>query len=179
MGDGTPRRQLILDAALDLFSSRGFDGTAVGDIAARLNISKSAISYYFPAKDDLLNALTAPYLSEVEQVLDQHPEPSWPNGVRALVAQYFDVLVANRSVAIWIDTDRAVARHEPVATRRAAIRRRLTTAITGGSGETADEIRALAVLGGLWRPLRIFESQILAGLKDETVDAAIVSYGPN
>ena len=169
---------MILDAALDKFAAGGYDGTSVGDIANDLEISKSAITYYFPAKEDLIDGLAAPYLDAVDAVLDNHGDPSWPGGVRLLVADYFDVLLANRRLAVWIDTDRALSRYQPVARRRIEIRLRLTMAITGGSTEAEDEARALAAIGGLWRPLRILDDRVLADLADEIIDAALVSYQP-
>lgn len=53
-----PTRQRILDAALELFSERGFTGTSVGDveIAAGLAPRSGALYKHFPSKRDLLEA---------------------------------------------------------------------------------------------------------------------------
>lgn len=177
-GKEYPRRQSILDTALEMITAAGYDGTSVADIADRLGLSKSAITYYFPAKEDLIYAIAAPYLDAVDAVLDSHPNPAWPAGVRSLFGDYFRVLVANRRLAIWVDTDIALLRHEPVARRRTEIRHRLTSAIAGGSTDVEDEARALAAIGGLWRPLRILDESILEAIEDEIVEAALVSYQP-
>lgn len=47
----------ILEAALDLFSERGFSGTRLEDVAARAGLSKAAIYLYFDDKTALLKAL--------------------------------------------------------------------------------------------------------------------------
>ena len=50
-------RQQILDAALRLFSERGFSRTTVRDIARAANITDAAIYYHFESKQELLEAL--------------------------------------------------------------------------------------------------------------------------
>ena len=50
-------RDRILDAALDHFVDRGFDGTSLRQIAESVGITKAALYYYFTSKDDLLAAL--------------------------------------------------------------------------------------------------------------------------
>lgn len=51
------RRNEILDAAIGLFSSKGFENTAVSDIVRKLNIAQGTFYYYFKSKDELLNAV--------------------------------------------------------------------------------------------------------------------------
>ena len=50
-------RDRILDVALDLFTTQGFDGTSLRQIAERLDITKAALYYHFESKDDILMAL--------------------------------------------------------------------------------------------------------------------------
>jgi AcrR family transcriptional regulator len=47
----------ILEAALDLFTERGFNATRLEDIASRAGLSKAAIYLYFKDKNALLTAL--------------------------------------------------------------------------------------------------------------------------
>ncbi len=47
----------ILDAALDLFATRGFHRTSVDQIAAKAGVSKGLTYNYFDRKEDLLIAL--------------------------------------------------------------------------------------------------------------------------
>jgi AcrR family transcriptional regulator len=56
--EATPTtRDRILDVALDLFTTQGFDGTSLRQIAERLDITKAALYYHFESKDDILMAL--------------------------------------------------------------------------------------------------------------------------
>lgn len=52
---GTKER--ILDAALDMFARRGYDGTNLRDLAASLGLSKSALYRHFASKEAMWDAL--------------------------------------------------------------------------------------------------------------------------
>jgi AcrR family transcriptional regulator len=51
------KRTRLLDAALDLFETRGFDAVAVPEIAARAGVATGTIYRYFKDKEALVNAL--------------------------------------------------------------------------------------------------------------------------
>jgi AcrR family transcriptional regulator len=48
------RRHQILNAALEIFSHKGYEGTSIKDIARAANISLGLIYHYFPGKEALL-----------------------------------------------------------------------------------------------------------------------------
>ncbi len=71
-------RQVILDAALEVFSSAGFRGATVDRIAARASMSKPNLLYYFRRKEDIYIALLEHTLSdwlEPLKVLDAAGDP--------------------------------------------------------------------------------------------------------
>lgn len=47
----------VLDAALELFTQKGFAATRVDDIAAKAGISKGAVYLYFPSKEAILEGI--------------------------------------------------------------------------------------------------------------------------
>lgn len=49
--------ELILDAALEVFSTYGFRGTTVDQIASRCGLSKPNLLYYFRRKEDIYTAV--------------------------------------------------------------------------------------------------------------------------
>jgi len=74
------KRQAVLQAAAQLFNDRGFHATSLDDIAARLNVSKPTVYYYFKNKDEIL-------LSCVRQGLDmmlKHIDESRRGGGQAI-----------------------------------------------------------------------------------------------
>lgn len=52
------QRESILEAASRLFIDKGFGGTNINDIADALGITRTAVYYYFPSKEAILEALT-------------------------------------------------------------------------------------------------------------------------
>jgi AcrR family transcriptional regulator len=53
------RREAIVRGALDLYVERGVDRSALADIAARVNLSRSLVYFYFGSKEGLLRSITA------------------------------------------------------------------------------------------------------------------------
>ncbi|MBS3649135.1 HTH-type transcriptional regulator RutR [Pseudaminobacter sp. 19-2017] len=51
------KRELILEAALDVFSTKGFRGSTVDQIAEAAGMSKPNLLYYFRSKDDIHTTL--------------------------------------------------------------------------------------------------------------------------
>ncbi|MGN2635763.1 TetR/AcrR family transcriptional regulator [Nocardia takedensis] len=50
-------RELILDAAENLFAAHGFDATATAAVASAAGVPKGLVFYYFPTKEAILSAL--------------------------------------------------------------------------------------------------------------------------
>jgi AcrR family transcriptional regulator len=59
-------REQILDAALNLFSHRGFRATSVRDIAAAAGVSTGNVYHHFPDKETILRLLLARYWAAIE-----------------------------------------------------------------------------------------------------------------
>ncbi|MFD3743709.1 TetR/AcrR family transcriptional regulator [Nocardia sp. NPDC058633] len=59
-------RQLILDAAENLFAAQGFDATPTAALAAAAGVPKGLVFYYFPTKNAILSAL-------IRERVPEHP----------------------------------------------------------------------------------------------------------
>ncbi|WP_062464114.1 TetR/AcrR family transcriptional regulator [Demequina soli] len=51
------RREAILDAAVEAFAERGFNGTSIRDVAGRAGLSHTGVLHHFPDKTALLEAV--------------------------------------------------------------------------------------------------------------------------
>jgi AcrR family transcriptional regulator len=60
-------RQQILDAALKLFSHRGYGATSVRDIAEEAALSKGNVYHHFPDKETIFRALLDRYFQAMSQ----------------------------------------------------------------------------------------------------------------
>jgi AcrR family transcriptional regulator len=169
------RRAALLRAALNGFAERGYDGTSVAELAAATGMSKAAVSYHFPTKNDLLHALADPLLDSLDTIIERHPQaPTWPDGVRALLNDYLAALTENRQVAAWLDSDKAVLNHPEIGARLHRNNERMRQAITGSTTDgTACDARAMAALGSLWRPVRALTAAQLAAHRDALIHAAM------
>jgi TetR/AcrR family transcriptional regulator len=65
-----PTRQRILDAALDLFGARGVDAVSLDEIARDVGVRKQTVLYWFPSKDELVDAVLAAAAAELVVVID-------------------------------------------------------------------------------------------------------------
>ena len=85
-----PQRQetheKILSAALDLFVSRGFEGTTVDAIAENAGVTKGAIYFHFETKDDVLLALLDQVESNFVDPMDRRVRRAGPSGREKFVA---------------------------------------------------------------------------------------------
>lgn len=170
------RRHDMMAVALTAFVDRGFEGASIGDIAEEVGVTKAAISYHFPAKDDLLLALSEPMLGELEAVVDAHRgDLDWPAEVRAFLVDYVEVLGRHADVATWLDADRSVLSHPVVGERLARLhaeaRGLLAAAVPDGS-----EVTATSALGAMWRPIRNL-GPTSADDRHHLVDAAVAALG--
>jgi TetR/AcrR family transcriptional regulator len=69
---------LILDAALEVFSTYGYRGTTVDQIAAKCGLSKPNLLYYFKRKEDIYTAVlerTLTHWLAPLQALDPNKDP--------------------------------------------------------------------------------------------------------
>ncbi len=66
---GTTRAS-ILEASVDLFGGRGFAAVSLDDIAGVVGVAKQTVLYWFPSKDELLDAVLEQTASELAAVIE-------------------------------------------------------------------------------------------------------------
>ena len=66
----TPTRQRILDAAIDQFGARGVDAVSLDEIARDVGVRKQTVLYWFPSKDELVDAVLESVAAELVVVID-------------------------------------------------------------------------------------------------------------
>src|ERR671926_1036199 len=76
------RRQAILDAALEVFSRRGYHAASIDEIAQAAGISKALIYEHFPSKKDLHASLLERHVQEIFEALAQAAAGPEPGEVR-------------------------------------------------------------------------------------------------
>jgi AcrR family transcriptional regulator len=141
----------VLDAALELFTTHGFEGTSLQDIADRLGVTKAAVYYHFHTKDELLRALVEPAFTELlTLVAEGELRPAAARGAGVVeVGRYVDYLLRHRRVAVWLARD-ATAMSRPVVTEQATeVRDRTEAMLVGAEAEGRARVWAAATLQAL------------------------------
>lgn len=64
--DYEQRREAIVEVAARLFARSGFAGTSVSDLAAACDMSKSLLYHYYGSKEDILYAVMASHIDQLE-----------------------------------------------------------------------------------------------------------------
>ncbi|MEU7854016.1 helix-turn-helix domain-containing protein [Nonomuraea sp. NPDC049141] len=67
---GSQTRADIQEAALSLFTERGYDATSMREIAEQLGITKAALYYHFDSKEAVIRSLFTDHLRALEDLLD-------------------------------------------------------------------------------------------------------------
>lgn len=65
------RKQLILDAAITLFSEKGIEATSVQQITEHCGISKGAFYLSFKSKEELIHSIIEHFLNNIIQGVDR------------------------------------------------------------------------------------------------------------
>lgn len=76
------RRAAILDAALEVFSRHGYNGTSIDEIANAAGISKALIYEHFPSKKELHVSLLERHVQDIFMRLAQTADTHDPGEVR-------------------------------------------------------------------------------------------------
>lgn len=96
---GADRRLSLLQAALDLFSTQGYDGTTTKAIAARSGVTESLLFKHFRAKQELLSAVVLEFGPEqvfLPLPLEARALPVYA-ALEQFITQYLDAFWDNRA----------------------------------------------------------------------------------
>lgn len=69
------KTSLIFQAAIDVFSERGFDRATMDDIAARANVAKGTIYYHFKSKEELFLFLVEEGIDLLRESVNEQIRP--------------------------------------------------------------------------------------------------------
>ncbi len=91
----SPTRQRIVEAAFDIFSNSGYDGTRLQDVARRAEVTTGAIYGYFRSKSELLaEVLSVAVASSFDRSMESLP-PGPGNRAHRVLMMWADAQIAN------------------------------------------------------------------------------------
>lgn len=92
------QRQKILDAACLLFIEKGFGGTNINDVADAVGMTRTALYYYFPSKESMLEALTRGITgraSDLSKAVMLRNELAPDEALRQLILQHAGLILSH------------------------------------------------------------------------------------
>jgi AcrR family transcriptional regulator len=90
-GELSATRKRILDAALDIFSSKGYHDTRLDEIVDQASVSKGSIYFHFPNKEQLFLALVDQFADLIERRVNEAIQDE-QHGIRRVRAAIETVL---------------------------------------------------------------------------------------
>ncbi|MFD0166669.1 TetR/AcrR family transcriptional regulator [Streptomyces decoyicus] len=162
------RRQQLIDATIDLISTRGYPATSLSAIAERAGLSKAAVLYHFSSKGNLTRAA-------LEQVMEQFG--AYVTERVAQAAGPRDAIVAY--VRAMIGYQQAHRRQVRVITEMLLDDEGGTRLKTPGSHDTGGRWQALADLlkeGQQAGALREFDTRTVALAIGGAIDGVIAHW---
>lgn len=146
--------QRFVDAALDLFIEHGFRGTSLQMIGDRLGVSKAAVTYHFPSKDELLLAVVRPSLEDLSRVLDQVESVKRESARRRQTLHaYVDHLIRHRRVTSWLARDVSALTHETILETAEGLGDRIDRLLTDSAGDALAQVWGAAIVQALTGPV--------------------------
>jgi AcrR family transcriptional regulator len=169
-------KQRILDVARELFATQGVQRTSLQDIADRLGITKPALYYHFPSREELVRSIIQPLLDDGEQFLLAH-EARGDTPARELIEGFFDFNHRHRAPVIMLLAEMPTLADLGLIDRVLGWRKRLTELICGPDPTLEQSARAVLALGGLQDVCMQFPDAPVEELRAAAVAAALDALG--
>ena len=151
---GEKRRRELVDAACHLIAEKGFEGLRVRDVAAAAGVNIATLHYYFPEKENLIQAV-------IEHILKQFISANAPivSNARLNAAEQLHALILNLENRVRDHSEMVV----------------VLTEITGRTYRDPAIYETLAEIEAGWRGY--LSSLIAAGHADGSISPSIDPEG--
>jgi AcrR family transcriptional regulator len=145
-------KDAIRDAAIRLFSSKGFEQTSLREVADAVGITKASLYYHYASKLDLLLAIIEPIIDELTAVVDRAERLDRdPAAIREVLTGQLRVFLRYRTAGAMCVRD-TVAIINAIGDRypdMINLHRRLCGWLAGPDPDDAAILRASAALEAL------------------------------
>jgi AcrR family transcriptional regulator len=160
-------RAEILAVASELFVEQGYEATSLRQIAERLDLTKAALYYHFPSKDDLLLALIEPMFATAFELMDRlgaaRDIDEWAAALEWTLGALFDHVTFFRLVQRNRHSVELVGQRFDEMRDHFALHEQLAKAAHAAATDVRQEIRMVAALAALtgfddWAPELLAET---------------------
>ncbi|HWT50428.1 MAG TPA: TetR/AcrR family transcriptional regulator [Mycobacterium sp.] len=169
-------RERIQEVARELFVQRGVQRTSLQDIADKLGITKPALYYHFPSREDLVRSILVPLIDEGEQFVEDQ-ESRGDTDARELLEGYFDFHYRHRQDMVLVLAELTMLADLGLIDKVLAWRDRLGKLVFGPRPTLAQSTRALVAFAGLQDCCLQFPDTPYNALRSTSVEAALDALG--
>jgi AcrR family transcriptional regulator len=143
-------RERMRSAALSLFSLHGVNGTSLQMIADEIGVTKAAVYYHFPTKEDLVHAIIEPYSAQLAVLVEAaEAQRRRADRTEAILAGLVDLVVGNRHLNAALLADPVIVRVLRARRDMRDLDRRITALLVGPDPDTLALTGAVMVSSGL------------------------------
>lgn len=118
--DPEERRQELIDVAERLFMEKGYEQTAVSDIVREVQVAHGTFYYYFPSKEDILEAVIEKNIAELEsnvREIMQQRDLATAFKLNLMVNSIIGINVARRKLMDYLHEESNAVMHEKMERR--------------------------------------------------------------
>ncbi|HWC33969.1 MAG TPA: helix-turn-helix domain-containing protein [Mycobacteriales bacterium] len=140
------KREQILQTALELFSTQGYDSTSLRQIADQQGLTKAALYYHFPAKELLLIELVRPFIEGLSELVTEYRARDKPDA-EALLSSYLDLFLTHLDLLGLLAGDPATLHHPDIGQRLRTLVMAMRSSLAGPEPSAERGVRAACALG--------------------------------
>lgn len=115
------RRNEIMDVAMELFNTKGYEQTAVSDIVRQIGVSQGTFYYYFKSKEEIADAVIGRSIAqsvEIARTFAEDPELSAAEKLVALFHKLFAIPAAFKGVIDYAHQEGNAAFHQKIVVQK-------------------------------------------------------------
>lgn len=169
----------ILESALQLFATGGYEGTSLHDIATAVGCSKASLLYHFTSKDAILTELLTPAGEGLAALDAQLVSLDGREAAEAAVTGYVDLAMRfRREIKILFADIPGMTTHPALGSIPGTVDR-LLDALAGRSTRARDVVAAYMVLGAVFVTGAGDVDVPARELRDEMIHAALRTLRPD
>ncbi|WP_024801136.1 TetR/AcrR family transcriptional regulator [Nocardia sp. BMG51109] len=173
---GGSTKDAILEAAIRLISTKGFDHTSLREVADAVGITKASLYYHYDSKKALLLAILEPIFDDLNAVVDGLDEVAYgPRGIREVLTRQLHALLRHRTAGAMCVRD-GVAILNAIGDQRypdiVGIHRELSSWLSGPDPTPERTLRASAALEVLGTAL--WSTELNLDTDDELIERVLL-----
>ncbi|QLY31241.1 TetR/AcrR family transcriptional regulator [Nocardia huaxiensis] len=98
---GRSTKDAIREAAIQLFSAKGFEQSSLREVADAVGITKASLYYHYASKVDLLVAIIEPIFDDMRALVDSlDGREHTPDAVRAVLTAHLEAGLHHRAAGV-------------------------------------------------------------------------------